>query len=190
MTYGEDNFGIEPPPLASRLKAWWNKKVESDSVRDFVPIYCTAGLIMALIFAFLLPPIGTLKNGLGGEVGYRFWVWATVLANLMPMIGLVMRHGGQPISQMSDRLLKRDWMGLYLQAAGHMLACLMLLLFQYGAWTGAVIYFRENYLFAGMTIFCAGMLTPWMLGTFLLFAQCMRKVQRGRLLALQKGGER
>lgn len=184
MTYGEDDFTIEP--IASRLKAWWDKKVESDSVRDFVPTYCIVGMTMALVLGFLLPPIGTLESGLG-HWGYVAWVWATVLANFMPVVGLAMRHGGQPISEMSDALLKRDFMGLYFQAAGHMLACLMLLLFQYGAWTGAVDYFRENYLFAGMTIFCAGMLIPWTLGTLLLFAQCMRKVQRGRLLSMRGG---
>lgn len=126
---------------------------------------------------FILPPIKTLADAMG-HGGYLLWVWISIPANLAPIAGLLMRHGGQDIAKMSARLLFRDWLGLILQILGHEVCFILLLWFQVTAWIAVLTYTGPNS-WAGVTCFCAIMLLAWTGGVLVLGAQCILKVKRG-----------
>lgn len=163
--------------LTARLKAWWLKRLDNDSVRAWVPPYCAAWLTWAVIALIVFPPISTISETMGVP-GYYVWVAISIPANAAPIVGLWMRHGGSAVVDMSNRLLFRDWMGLILQGTGHLVCHVLMLMFQISAWTAAWTY-NGPAQYAGMTIFAASMLLPWTAGTLLLSAQCVRKFQRG-----------
>lgn len=171
--------------LSHRLKIWWLNKLDNDSVRQWVPHYNAAWLSWALLATFLLPAVPTVSESMGLPA-YTMWVWLAIPANSLPVIGLWMRHGGSSIQTMSNRLLIRDWYGLFLQAAGHALAHVLLLMFEISAIITIFTYDGPN-IYAGLTVFAAFMLAPWTEGTLLLCAQCLRKVQRGMQIEKQSG---
>lgn len=169
----------------ARLKAWWLRKLDNDSVREFVPHYNAAWLAWAVLATFLLPAVPTVSEAMGTPA-YWVWTWLAIPANALPLIGLRMRRGGSAIQDMSARLLKQDWWGLFFQAAGHALACFLLMMFEISAVITVLTYDGPN-TYAGLTVFAAFVLWPWLEGTLLLCAQCLRKVQRGMQLERQGG---
>lgn len=169
--------------LVDRLRAWWIDKLESDSVRPWVPMYCAAWLIWALLATFLFPPVSTIEQAMGSEA-YWLWVWMAIPGNIGPIIGLQMRHGGSALQSISTPLLLRDWMGLFFQAGGHAICCLLLIQFEISVIIAAATY-EGPAAYAGMTIFAGVMLSPWTGGTFILCAQTLRKLQKG--LRLERG---
>lgn len=173
-------------PLVDRLKAWWLNTLDEDSVRKWVAPYCTIWLTWALLATFIFPPVPSIHDILG-EPAYQIWVWAAIPANLAPIVGLKLRHGGSPVYGIATPLLFADWMGLILQAVGHLSCHILLVLFEITAWTAVATYQGPNS-YAGLTVFCAVMLLAWTGGTLMLFAQCMRKLQRGRELERQWKG--
>lgn len=163
--------------LTAWLKGWLIETLDNDSVRKWVPPYCAVWLSWSLLALAYFPPISTISETMSVP-GYYTWVVIAIPANLAPIVGLWMRHGGSAIKDMSNRLLFRDWMGLGFQATGHITCHVLMLMFQVSAWGAAWTYTGPSQ-YAGMTIFAATMLLPWTGGTLLLFAQCLRKVQRG-----------
>lgn len=163
--------------LTARFKAWIVSRLDNDSVRAWVPPYCAVWLSWSVVALIAFPPISTISETMGVP-GYYVWVTIAIPANLAPIIGLRMRHGGSAIGDMSNRLLFRDWMGLILQGTGHLVCHVLMLMFQVSAWIAAWSYDGPSQ-YAGMTIFAASMLLPWSFGTLLLCAQCVRKFQRG-----------
>jgi hypothetical protein len=166
--------------LTAWLKAWWIDTLETDSVRKWVPPYCTLWLSWALIATFYFPPVKSIYDAMG-PAAYWTWVYVAIPANVFPILGLWMRHGGSAIQDMSDRLLLRDWMGLILQATGHAVCCVLMVMFQIAAWIAVWNYDGPN-AYAGLTIFTATLLLAWTGGTGILCAQCIRKIQRGMWL--------
>lgn len=162
---------------ATPLKAWLLAKLDDDSVRPWVPLYCAAWMIWAICALFWLPPVSTLSETMG-MVGYYMWVTVSIIGNLGPIVGMWMRHGDMPIHMMSNPLLLRDWMGLIFQAGGHLICNILLITFQISAWI-TVITYSGPAIYAGMTLFTSFMLAPWTIGVLMLFAQCCRKLQRG-----------
>jgi hypothetical protein len=69
-----------------------------------------------------------------------------------------------------------------MQATGHAVMCVLLVLFEISAVTGALDYKVTQGLYAGMTILCAFLLSSYMLGTALLSMQCLRKMWKGEQL--------
>lgn len=163
--------------VATPLKAWLLEKLDEDSVRPWVPMYCTFWLTWAVLALSWLPPVSTISDAMG-SVGYYGWVAMAIPGNLGPILGLWMRHGGSAIQGMSKPLLLRDWMGLFVQAGGHAVCHVLLVTFQISAWI-AVVTYDGPAIYAGMTLFCSFMLAPWTLGVLVLCAQCCRKIQRG-----------
>lgn len=163
--------------LTAWLKGWLIETLDNDSVRKWVPPYCAVWLSWSVLALAYFPPIGTISETMSVP-GYYMWVAIAIPANLAPIVGLWMRHGGSAIRDMSNQLLFRDWMGLGFQATGHITCHVLMLMFQVSAWGAAWTYSGPSQ-YAGMTIFAATMLLPWTGGTLLLFAQCLRKVQRG-----------
>lgn len=171
--------------LTARIKAWWDRKLESDSVREFVPRYNGAWLAWALLATFWIPAVPTISEAMG--IGaYWTWTYLAIVANALPLIGLRMRHGGSAIADMSRRLLLRDWFGLYFQAAGHGLACFLLVMLEIA---GAITVFTYDgpSVYAGTTVLLGFMVWPWMEGTLVLSAQSFRKISKGRELELTGG---
>lgn len=166
-----------PATLVDRLRHWLIDALEADSVRRWVTPYCTIWLTWALLAIAVFPPVATISESMGAGA-YWAWVIVAVPANIAPMVGLKMRHGGSTVQDMSDRLLFRDWMGLVLQATGHAVCHILLVMFEIAAWIAVWRYNGPN-AYAGLTIFTASMLLAWTGGTALLCAQCVRKIQRG-----------
>ena len=171
--------------LVTRLKRWWLRKLDSDSVREFVPHYNAAWLTWALLATFLLPAVPTVSQAMGIDA-YWVWTWLAIPANALPIIGLRMRHGGSSISDMSSKLLRRDWWGLAFQAGGHALAFMLLVMFEISCVVTIFTYDGPN-VYAGLTVFAMFMLWPWTEGSLILSAQALRKVQKGKLIALHGG---
>lgn len=166
--------------LTTRLKIWWFRKLESDSVREFVPRYNAAWLLWAVLATFWLPAVPTISESMGLPA-YWAWTWLAIPANLLPIIGLRMRHGGSAVADMSTRLLAKDWWGLYFQAAGHALACFLMVMFEISAIITVITYAGPN-AYAGLTVLAAFLFWPWTEGTLVLCGQSLRKVQKGREL--------
>lgn len=171
--------------LTARIRIWWLRKLESDSVREFVPRYNGAWLLWAVLATVWLPAVPTISESMGLPA-YWAWTWLAIPANALPLIGLRMRHGGSAISDMSTRLLLRDWFGLYFQAAGHALACFLMLMFEVSAVITVATYDGPN-TYAGLTVLAGFLFWPWTEGTFVLCAQCLRKVQKGREIERMSG---
>lgn len=171
--------------LIARLKAWWLRKLDSDSVREFVPHYNAAYLTWAVLALLFLPAVPTVSRAMGTDA---YWVWTAlaVPANALPIIGLKMRRGGQAIADMSHRLLRVDWWGLSFQAGGHALAFMLLVMFEISA-AITVFTYDGPATYAGLTVFAAIMLFPWMEGSLLLTCQTLRKVQKGKAIAKTGG---
>lgn len=166
-----------PATLADRLRHWWIETLEADSVRKWIPPYCTIWLSWAVLAVVVFPPVPTIYDSMG-SFAYWIWVGVAIPANLAPMVGLRLRHGGSPIQDMSTRLLFLDWTGLMLQAIGLGVCHILMVWFEIAAWVGVANYEGPN-TYPGLTIFCAFMLLAWTGGTAVLCAQCIRKVKRG-----------
>lgn len=169
--------------ITGRLKVWWLKRLDEDSVRQWVPGYCSAWLTWAVLATVWLPEVPTIESVMN-HAAYVAWVWCAIPGNLAPIIGMWMRDGDSSLQDMNTRLLLRDWMGLVLQAGGHIWCHALLVMFQVSAWV-VVFTYAGSGLYAGMTVFCAIMLMPWTLGVLLLFAQSVRKIQRGKQMELE-----
>lgn len=168
------------PHRRSLLARFW-EFVENDSVRNFIPLYYLPWLVWAAFATFLFPPVSILQEAMG-HVWYVAWVWITIPGAIGPLLGLAMRHGGSDIDDMSQPLLFRDWMGLVLQGTGHAVMCVLLVLFEISAVSGAVDYWQHQGLYAGMTILVAFLLSSYMFGTFILSLQAIRKIHKGEQL--------
>lgn len=182
---GQMTIADHQPSLTERIRAWWEHKLDSDSVREFVPRYNAAWLLWALLATFWLPPVPTISEAMG-HPAYVTWTWFAIAANGLPLIGLRMRNGDMSIQDMSTRLLLSDWFGLYFQAAGHALACFLLLIFEISAVITVSTYTGPN-AYAGLTVLAAFMFYPWMEGTLVLSAQAFRKLKKAREIE-QRGG--
>lgn len=171
--------------MSERIRSAWAKfweLLENDSVRPFVSMYYAPWLVWAVLAVFWFPPVTIIETVMGHQV-YVAWVWLAIPGTLAPMIGMALRHGGSAYEDMTRPLLFADWMGLWMQATGHAVMCVLLVLFEYSAITGALDYKATQGLYAGMTILVAFLLSSYMLGTALLSAQCLRKIWKGEQLA-------
>lgn len=164
-------------PLVTRFWAL----LDNDSVRPFISLYYIPWLIWSMFATVVLPPVTVLEAAMGHSV-YDAWVWLTIPGTLFPMVGLGLRHGGSSVAHISTPLLFQDWMGLWMQATGHACMCILLLLFEISAVQGAIDYMAQQGVYAGMTIFVASILSSYVLGTFLLSMQCLRKIWKGEQL--------
>jgi hypothetical protein len=163
--------------LRSAAARFWSL-VDSDSVRPFVSMYYIPWLLWALLATFLFPPVAIIETTMGHTV-YVAWTWIAIPGTLASMAGLAMRHGGGDIHDMTTPLLLRDFMGLVLQATGHAVMCILLLLFEICAVAGVIDYKATQGVYAGMTILVAFLLSSYMVGTALLSLNSLRKLYKG-----------
>lgn len=171
--------------MSDRTRGIWARfweLIENDSVRPFISMYYMPWLVWAVLATFWFPPVSIIETAMGHQV-YVAWVWVTIPGTLAPMVGMALRHGGSPYAAIATPLLFADWMGLVMQATGHAVMCVLLVLFEYSAIVGVLDYMKDQGLYAGMTILVAFLLSSYMLGTGLLSAQCLRKMWKGEQLA-------
>jgi hypothetical protein len=108
-----------------------------------------------------------------GQTTYNAWVWMPIPATLSAMAGLALRHGGSALDEMSTPLLFRDWMGLFMQCAGHAAMFPVLLVFEITGVAGS---------YWGQPVISVFLISSYTIGVALLALQCGRKIWRGRQL--------
>lgn len=144
--------------------------LDSDSVRPYIWLYYVPFLLWGVYGTFFAYPIDLVAHPMGQGV-YDAWVFAPIPGTLVVMFGLYLRNGDSPLQEINRRLLRRDYLGLYLQFGGHMLMHVVLLVFVIAAVAGASW---------GDPVISVFLFSSYVVGTALLSAQCFRKIQRGR----------
>jgi hypothetical protein len=170
-------IAVAGPVLRPVRKAlnWFNEQVDSETVRLFVwPYYF--GLLAFDLLAFALIPLDNPLSQQMGRVHYLTWLSVMLTGITAVLLGLVLRHGGRPIHKMTLPFLFADWMGLCLQAGGHLCMFWVLLdfeieLFQLITWWTDVV-----------RIFAWCALSPYVMGCLWLAYGVARKLQQGERL--------
>jgi hypothetical protein len=151
--------------VRDRLKAI----LASDSVRNFVWLFYFWFIAGNIDLAFYSYPIKLVVDPMGMLV-YDVWAWMPLVAAPTALLGLVLRHGGSPADEIHGRLLRRDFLGLWMQVGGH--ACMSVVL---GVYIAAGWYGRD----AHQPIPSVYWLTAYFVGVTLLAAQCIYKIRLG-----------
>lgn len=90
----------------------------SDSVRNFIWVWYFWFFIGSTHGTFIAYPIKIIVDPMSLGV-YDAWVWSPLLATPLALGGLALRHGGSPADQIDGLLLRRDFLGLWMQVGGH-----------------------------------------------------------------------
>jgi hypothetical protein len=160
------------------MPAWLRRLLASDSVRDYVRPYYIPFLIWGVYGSFYAYPIQIIVDVVGRD-GYDLWVWAPIPATIVAMTGLALRHGGSPAEQIGGGMLKRDYVGLYMQIGGHLCMHIVLWVYVITGFIGSTW---------GQPVISVILLTAYIFGTGLLAAQCCYKVHRGHQLQRRNDG--
>lgn len=147
----------------------WNWVVD-DSVRGFLWVFYLGFLIWGLWGSFWAYPINLISDPMGDTV-YDAWVWMPLLAIPTALTGLVLRHGGSPAKEIHGGLLRRDFLGLWMQVGGH--ACQAITL---GVYIGAGIYAADEH----QPIISVFVFVPYLACVIILITQCLYKIRLGK----------
>jgi hypothetical protein len=101
------------------------------------------------------------------------WAWIQIPATTAAMGGMWLRHGGQPISQMTGIMLRQDWFGLFLQATGHFVMFNVLTASEIAAFS---MHDKPWWIWLAFGTFA---ITSYVVGTAFLTAQCVLKIIKG-----------
>lgn len=142
----------------------------SDSVRNFIWIFYIGFFAWGLWGTFWAYPIDLVVDPMGINV-YDAWVWMPLGAMPTALLGLIMRHGGGPAANIHEPLLRRDFMGLWMQVGGH--GCMAVVLAVY---VGTGIYGADPH----QPIISVFVFIPYLVSVLLLMAQCLYKIGLGR----------
>jgi hypothetical protein len=142
----------------------------SDSVRNFIWIFYIGFLAWGLWGTFWAYPIDLIVKPMG-QLVYNAWVWMPLLAMPTALGGLVLRHGGSPADEINGNLLRRDFLGLWMQVGGHV--CMVVTLSVYIA---AAIYGSEH----RQPLISVFVFVPYLLSVVILAAQCVYKIRLGK----------
>jgi hypothetical protein len=174
--------------LTARLKAWWiqEARIATRSASSF-PAITGPGWPGRSSRHSRLPPVSTISDAMGLPclLGVdHLWLSSPTHCR---SIGLRMRHGGSAYQDMTVRLVKRDWWGLYFQAAGHGLACFLLVMLEISAGHRRLHLRRPERSTPGSPSCSRFMVWPWMEGTLVLCCQALRKLDKGEQMELTGG---
>lgn len=153
-----------------RFRDWIITRLASDSVRDFIWFYYFPLFLWGWYGTFIAEPIVLVYSMMGSTV-YLMWVSVPILSTTLALYGLYLRHGGSPAEQIDHKLLRRDWLGLCLQVAGHGLSFWMFLVYEVTGFIG---------MYWGQPVISLFALSSYTIGTFLLTLQCLYKLNLGR----------
>jgi hypothetical protein len=140
--------------------------LDSESVRLFVWPYYFFLLLWGIYASIWAQPISIVEPALGHWF-YNFWVWMQIPGTLSVMIGLVLRHGGKSVFEMTSPALFRDYLGLWMQFGGH--SCMGFILAAY-----EIAAIRTAYW--GQAVFSIFAIAPFVLGCAFLALQTARKL--------------
>lgn len=152
--------------LRDRLKAL----MASDSVRNFIWIFYLPMFAWGWYGSVFAYPINLIYDTMGQAI-YDVWVWTPIPATGCALVGLVLRHGGSPADQIQGRLLRQDFLGLWMQFGGH--ACMFVIFSVYEV-TGVLGAYW------GQPIISVFGFSSYTLGVFILAVQCLYKIRLGR----------
>lgn len=141
----------------------------SDSVRNLIWIYYLWFIAGSIHLAFFAYPIKVIVGPLG-QVVYCAWAWMPLVAAPVALGGLALRHGGAPASEITGRLLRQDFLGLWMQVGGHLAMAVVLAVYIVTAWVG-----KEP----GQPVPSTFWLTAYLMGVVFLAVQCLYKIWLG-----------
>lgn len=144
--------------------------LKSDSVRNLIWLYYFWFIIGSIHLAFFAYPIKLIQEPMG-QVIYNAWAWMPLIAAPIALGGLALRHGGSPADEIHGRLLRQDFLGLWMQIGGH--ACMTVVL---AVFIGTALYGAEP----GQPTPSAYWLMAYFMGCLYLTAQCYYKYLLGR----------
>lgn len=160
-----------PQPVKHALHRFL-ELLDSETVRLFVwPFYL--GLLCWGIYGTFFSAPAQIVYPVMGDTLYDVWVWLHIPGPAAALIGLILRHGGTPLAEMTETMLLRDYMGLWMQLGGHLCVFLALLWFEVSA-VQATDWGQSAF-----TIFAIG---PYVLGALFLAVQTGRKLWAGEAL--------
>jgi len=142
----------------------------SDSVRNFIWLYYGWFIAGSVHLTFFSYPIPLIERSMGTLV-YDVWAWMPLFAAPVALIGLGLRHGGSPADEIKGRLLRQDFLGLWMQVGGHVCMAVVLAVFIGTGWYG-----REP----GQPVPSVFWLSAYLWGVGFLAAQCIYKLWLGR----------
>lgn len=161
-----------PDRVARAIGRFWDL-LDSETVRLFVwPFYIA--LFGAGVYLTFCAQTISIVEPVMGHVFYNLWVWLHIPGTLFVLVGLVMRHGGKPLHEMGAVLLFTDYLGLWMQTAGHCCMGLLLAAYEISVVKGG---------FWGQPLYSLFALAPYVLGCVFLALQTGRKIRHGILLA-------
>jgi hypothetical protein len=143
--------------------------LRSDSVRTFVWLYYAWFIAASIHLTFFAYPVTLIVEPMGLMV-YDAWAWMPLLAAPVALTGLALRHGGSTAEDVHPGLLRRDFLGLWMQVGGH--ACMTVVL---AVFIGTGWYGKEP----GQPVPSVFWLCAYLMGVGFLTAQCVYKVGLG-----------
>lgn len=144
--------------------------LKSDSVRTFVWLYYFWFIFGSLDLTFYSYPINLIVDPMGQAV-YNAWAWMPLIAAPIALGGLFLRHGGSPAEEIKGRLLRQDFLGLWMQVGGHACMTVVLAVFIGTGWYGRAPHQPVPSLY---------WLAAYLMGVAFLTAQCLYKIRLGR----------
>ncbi len=143
--------------------------LKSDSVRNLIWVYYFWFIVGSIHLTFFSYPIKLIAEPMSQGV-YNAWAWAPLFAAPVALGGLALRHGGSPADEIHGRLLRQDFLGLWMQIGGHAAMSIVLAVF-----IGTALYGADP----GQPTPSAYWLCAYFMGCAFLTAQCVYKVLRG-----------
>lgn len=152
------------------IRNWFKEILRSDSVRSFVWLYYFWFIVASIHLSFFSYPVSLIIEPMGQMV-YDAWAWMPLLAAPVALGGLALRHGGSPADEIRGQLLRRDFLGLWMQVGGHACMTVVLAVFIGTGWYGAE---------PGQPTPSVYWLCAYLMGVAFLTAQCAYKIMLGR----------
>jgi hypothetical protein len=160
-------------PLVYRhrpIRNWLRDLIRSDSVRNFIWLFYFWFIVGNLDLAFYSYPITLIVDPMG-QLVYDAWAWMPLIAAPVALAGLALRRGGSAADKIHGHLLRRDFLGLWMQVGGHACMSVVLAVFIGTGWYGRAPH---------QPIPSVYWLSAYFIGVTLLAAQCVYKIVLGR----------
>jgi hypothetical protein len=165
---GKQNEELNNPSRVKHVMMRFWEMLDSETVRLFVwPFY--SFLLLMGVYGLLFAERNVLIAATMSSPVYNTWNGIIVCASLAVMVGLILRHGGAPIGQLTNPQADRDYLGLILQTGGHTTMCLNLLGYEIAGIQGTYWGQGANSLF---------LVPPVIIGCLFLAVQTLRKLNR------------
>ena len=152
------------------LRQWMREFILDDSVRGFVWIFYISFFVWGAWGTFYAYPVDLIVRPMGVAV-YDAWVWMPLLSMPTALGGLVLRHGGSPAEDIKGPLLRRDFLGLWMQVGGHGAMAITL-----AVYIGAAIIGAEH----RQPIVSVFVFVPYLISVVILGWQCIYKIKLGK----------